>query len=94
MVYRLHPVMDGIHELSDLLLVRMLVIRKRGVTTHLSWLNCILIYVNKLVNVQVTAGTRFSPISHSSTNSPTTTRLRLLLVRRALFMNELINVII
>ena len=51
--------MDAIGELADLLMVRMLVIRKRGVTTHLTWPNCILIYVNTLVNMQITAGRRF-----------------------------------
>ena len=82
---------DAIVELADLLMVRMLVIRKPGVTTHLTWPNCILIYVNKLVNMQITAGRRFFANSRSSTNSPTATRLWLCRlvsrVRRALFMN-------
>ena len=69
--------MDAIGELADLLMVRMLVIRKSGVTTHLTWSNCIIIYVNKLVNMQITAGRRFFANSRSSTNSPTATRLRL-----------------
>ena len=69
--------MDAIGELADLLMVRMLVIRKRGVTTHLTWPSCILIYVNKLVNMQITAGRRFFANSRNSTNSPTATRLRL-----------------
>ena len=66
----------AIGELADLLILRMLVIRKPGVTTHLTWPNCILIYVNKLVNMQITAGRRFFANSRSSTNSPTATRLR------------------
>ena len=51
--------MDAIGELANLLMVRMLVIRKRGVTTHLTWPSCILIYVNKLVNMQITLGGGF-----------------------------------
>ena len=69
--------MDAIGELANLLMVGMLVIRKRGVTTHLTWPSCILIYVNKLVNMQITAWRRFFANSRNSTNSPTATRLRL-----------------
>ena len=62
--------MDAIGELANLLMVRMLAIHKRGVTTHLTWPSCILIYVNKLVNMQITAGRRFFANSRrrSSTN--------------------------
>ena len=70
--------MDAIGELANLLMVRMLVIRKRGVTTHLTWPSCILIYVNKLVNMQITAGRRFfansrnykQPYSYATTAMP------------------------
>ena len=65
--------MDAIGELTDLLMVRMLVIRKPGFTTHLTWPNCILIYVIKLVNMKITAGRRFFTNSRNSTNSPTAT---------------------
>ena len=88
----------AIGELADLLMLRMLVIRKPGVTTHLTWPNCILIYVNKLVNMQITAGRRFFANSRSSTNSPTATRLRhagwLVDTPRALFMNEFMHFIV
>ena len=50
---------DAIGELADLLMVRMFVIRKPGVTTHLTWPNCILIYVNKLVNMRLRLGRGF-----------------------------------
>ena len=84
--------MDAIGELANLLMVRMLIIRKRGVTTHLTWPSCILIYVNKLVNMQITAGRRFFANSRNSTNSPTATRLRLCrLVRRALFVHFIVE---
>ena len=87
--------MDAIGELANLLMVRMLVICKRGVTTHLTWPSCILIYVNKLVNMQITAGRRFFANSRNSTNRPTATRLRLCRLvsryRRALFMHFIVE---